>query len=213
MDAHAAAYSSSARPVRIAVLASGAGSNFRVLLRHSLEDDLGGGQIVCLLSDKPLSGAALHAAATDLPYYAETHKAHGGRAGWEQAALQFLQSQRVDFIVLAGYMRLIGGTLLTPYEGRMINIHPSLLPAFPGLDAPAQALAARAAETGVTVHYVDAGLDTGEVIAQRVVAIHEFDTLESLTARIHSAEHELYPSVVSAICASKMGRKQDIKEQ
>jgi len=188
------------QPLRIAVFASGTGSNFRQLLAHSERGNLGRGRVVCLVSDQPLSGAVKHATAMGLPCFAATHKASGGRPGFEAAALAFLKKQRIDWVVLAGYMRLIGQTLLEAYEGRMINIHPSLLPAFPGLDAPAQALAAGVRKTGVTVHYIDAGLDTGAIIAQMSVPICADDTLQTLMPRIHEVEHQLLPEVVRTLC-------------
>lgn len=181
---------------RIAVFASGAGSNFRNLLAAQARGDIGQWQIVCLVSDKPNCGAVAHAQAQGLPVWAHGQKAYGGKDAWESGVTAFLVSHHVDLLVLAGFMRLVGQTLLTAFEGRMINVHPSLLPAFPGLDAPAQALAAGVHETGVTVHKVDAGLDTGPIIAQMHVAIEPGDTLEMLVARLHRAEHELLPRVL-----------------
>lgn len=184
----------------IAVFASGTGSNFRQLLAHSDQGLLERGRIVCLVSDQPGSGAVALAAERGLPCLALTHKAAGGRQAFEQAACAFLQVQNIAWVVLAGYMRLVGPTLLAAFSRRMINVHPSLLPQFPGLDAPLQALTAGVVQTGVTVHYVDAGLDTGEIIAQTPVAVYPDDTLSTLTARIHSAEHTLLPQVVRSLC-------------
>lgn len=187
-------------PLAIAVFASGTGSNFRTLLAHSEQGMLGRGCIVCLVSDRPDSGAVAHAVSRGLPTFTATHQELGGRKAFEEAALAFLASHGVRWIVLAGYMRLVGRTLLQAYEGHMINIHPSLLPHFPGLDAPAQALSAGVSETGVTVHYVDAGMDTGQIIAQTRVPILPNDSLAALTTRIHAAEHELLPRIVAQLC-------------
>ncbi|MNC57716.1 Phosphoribosylglycinamide formyltransferase [compost metagenome] len=115
-----------------------------------------------------------------------------------------LKQRDIGLIVLAGYMRLITPVLLEPYAGRIINIHPSLLPAFAGKDAIGQALDYGVKLTGVTVHFVDGGMDTGPVIAQRSVAVEAGDTAESLAKRIHQVEYELYPEVVGAFAAGKV---------
>ena len=115
---------------------------------------------------------------------------------YEQQILSRLQQERIGFVALAGYMRLIGPTLLSEYYGKIINLHPSLLPAFPGLDAVGQALEAGVKVTGVTVHFVDAGMDTGPVIAQQAVAIDDDDDHESLSQKIHALEHQLYPRII-----------------
>lgn len=106
---------------------------------------------------------------------------------------------RVDLIVLAGFMRVLKGDFLRAFEGRIVNIHPSLLPAFPGLEAWRQALDAGVKATGCTVHFVDAGVDSGPIIGQQTVPVLDDDTAETLHQRIHAAEHELYPKCVAAI--------------
>lgn len=188
--------------VRIAVFASGQGSNFRRLADAAQAGDLAGGRVVLLVSDRPDCGAVAHARVSGLPVFARRHTEFGGRDGWENAVLRELASCRIDLIVLAGYMRIVGPTLLSAYGGRMVNVHPSLLPDFPGLHAVRQALLAGVAETGVTVHYVDEGVDTGPVIAQARVPILPGDTEETLTERVHAAEHALLPAVVRGICGT-----------
>jgi len=118
----------------------------------------------------------------------------------EDALVRMLRDSAVELVVLAGFMRLLKAPVLTAYAGRILNIHPSLLPKFPGLEAWKQALAAGETVTGCTVHYVDAGVDTGEIIAQREVAILPNDTAESLHERIQLAEHALYPEAISRFC-------------
>jgi phosphoribosylglycinamide formyltransferase-1 len=113
--------------------------------------------------------------------------------------VELLQSAGAEWVVLAGYMRMIKPPLLEAFPRRIVNIHPSLLPAFPGLEAWRQALAAGVPETGCTVHYVDAGMDTGEIIAQRAVPVLPGDTAETLHARIQVAEHALYPEVLARL--------------
>ena len=108
-----------------------------------------------------------------------------------------------EFIVLAGYMRLIGPTLLGEYEGRIVNIHPSLLPAFPGKDAIGQALAAKVKWSGVTIHYVDEGMDTGPIIVQERVRLMNKETRESLQQKIQQIEHKLYPSILQMLLTTR----------
>jgi phosphoribosylglycinamide formyltransferase-1 len=115
----------------------------------------------------------------------------------ELRVVDLLRAAEVELVVLAGYMRMVKAPLLDAFPRRIVNIHPSLLPAFPGLEAWKQALAAGATETGCTVHYVDAGMDSGEIIAQSAVPIFPSDTPEELHARIQVAEHELYPAVIA----------------
>ena len=121
------------------------------------------------------------------------------KAHYEGVIAEELAKSRVEYLVLAGYMRLIGSTLLQLYPRRIINIHPSLLPHFPGKDAIGRALAAGAAETGVTVHYVDEGIDTGPVIAQERIAVVPGEGRADLEQKIHAVEHRLYPQVLRQI--------------
>ncbi len=186
--------------VRIAVFASGTGSNFRRLCECGEIGLLGPGRVSLLVSDKPACGAVAYAHAAGLPAVAVTHREAGGRDAWERLALAALREHRVSLVVLAGYMRILGAPLIEAYAGRMINLHPSLLPQFRGLDAIGQALAAGVTETGVSVHYVDAGLDTGSVIAQERVPVYEADTHDELAGRIHHAEYDLLPRVVRELC-------------
>ena len=117
----------------------------------------------------------------------------------ERAYVAALREAEVDLIVLAGFMRVLKGDFLRAFEGRIVNIHPSLLPSFPGLEAWKQALDHGVKVTGCTVHFVDAGVDSGAIIAQQTVPVLDLDTPDSLHARIHAAEHELYPKCVAAI--------------
>ena len=128
----------------------------------------------------------------------------------ERAFVSALQSAKVDLIVLAGFMRVLKGDFLRAFAGRIVNIHPSLLPSFPGLEAWKQALDHGVKVTGCTVHFVDAGVDAGPIIAQQTVPVFENDTPESLHQRIHAAEHELYPKCVAALARreiSVIGRR------
>jgi len=122
----------------------------------------------------------------------------------ERAFVGALQEARVDLIVLAGFMRVLKGDFLRAFEGRIVNVHPSLLPSFPGLEAWKQALDHGVKVTGCTVHYVDAGVDSGAIIGQQTVPVVDRDTPETLHQRIHAAEHELYPQCVGAIARGEI---------
>ena len=121
------------------------------------------------------------------------------KAEYEQKLIQLLHSEEVEWIILAGYMRLVGPDLLNAYEGKILNIHPSLLPKYKGKDAIGQAFNSGDKETGSTVHYVDSGMDTGEIIEQRKCDIKPDDTKEALEERVKQLEYELYPSVIAKV--------------
>lgn len=189
---------------RIAVFASGQGSNFAALVQAQQEGKLGGGSIELLVSDKPEAPVAQRAEEAGIPALLLRPKDFTGRELYEAAIVAELQRRDIGLVVLAGYMRLISPVLLEPYAGRIINIHPSLLPAFAGKDAIGQALDYGVKLTGVTVHFVDGGMDTGPVIAQRSVEVKPGDTADSLAERIHQVEYGLYPEVVAAFAAGKV---------
>ena len=186
--------------LRLGVLGSGKGSNFRAIADAIARGELEA-EVRVVISDVASAGIL------------ELARVRGLRAEFvepgrfktklepeaEQRVVEILQNAGVEWVVLAGYMRMIKPPLLAAFPRRIVNIHPSLLPAFPGLEAWKQALAAGVAETGCTVHYVDAGMDTGEIIAQRAVPVLPGDTAETLHARIQVAEHALYPAVLAAL--------------
>ncbi len=200
---------------RIAVFASGQGSNFAALAAAERAGQLGGGRIELLVSDRPEAPVAKRAEEAGIPALLLRPKDFASRELYEAEIVAELQRRDIGLIVLAGYMRLITPVLLTPYAGRIVNIHPSLLPAFAGKDAIGQALDYGVKLTGVTVHFVDGGMDTGPVIAQRCVAVEPGDTVELLAERIHKVEYGLYPEVVRALAEGKVeldGRKTVIRE-
>lgn len=181
---------------RIAVFASGTGSNFQALAEAQRNGTLGG-EIALLVSDKPHAPVVEKARKTGIDSFVFKPKDYALREDYEREIAEELERRGVDLIVLAGYMRLLTSVLVEPYHGRMINIHPSLLPSFAGKNAIGQALDYGVKMTGVTVHFVDGGMDTGPVIAQRAVDILPGDDENSLAARIHAVEQQLYPEVVS----------------
>ncbi|MCL6605256.1 MAG: phosphoribosylglycinamide formyltransferase [Paenibacillus sp.] len=201
---------------RIAVFASGQGSNFAALIDAQRRGQLGGGNIELLVSDKPEAPVAQRAEEAGISTLLLRPKDFASRELYEAEIVAELQRREIGLIVLAGYMRLITPVLLTPYAGRIINIHPSLLPAFAGKDAIGQALNYGVKLTGVTVHFVDGGMDTGPVIAQRSVVVKDDDSPDSLAERIHKVEYELYPEVVGAFAAGRIvldGRKTLVHEK
>ena len=189
--------------LRLGVLGSGKGSNFRAIAEAIARGELDA-EVRVVISEVASAGIL------------ELARSRGLRAEFvepgrfktklepeaERRVVELLQGAGVEWVVLAGYMRMIKPPLLAAFPRRIINIHPSLLPAFPGLAAWRQALAAGVGETGCTVHYVDAGMDTGEIIAQRAVPVLPGDTPETLHARIQVAEHALYPEVLAGLARS-----------
>lgn len=183
---------------KIAIFASGSGSNFEAIVEAIERGDLLA-EVSLLVCDKPGAFVIERALRLDIPAFSFSAKDYRSKEEYENAILKELRARRVDFIVLAGYMRLIGHTLLKEFEGRIVNIHPSLLPAFPGKDAIGQALEAKVKGSGVTVHFVDEGMDTGPIIEQHEVSLSEDETIETLQEKIHAIEHQLYPEVLQRL--------------
>ena len=177
--------------MRLAVLLSGRGSNFQSIHEAIQRGELPA-EIVCVITDRP--GAAGIARARDYGYAAHIldHKSFANRAAHEEEVLRVLEEARPDFICLAGYMRLLGAPFIERWRNRILNIHPSLLPSFPGVDAQAQAVAYGVRVSGCTVHFVDEQLDAGPILVQRAVPVQDDDTAETLAARILVEEHAAY---------------------
>jgi len=185
---------------RLAVLGSGKGSNFVALQEAILAGKLDA-QIVLVVSDLPDAAIRARAAAFGLPTATLAPSPFRTKLGpeGEAALVELLRRYAVEWVILAGYMRVVKEPLLNAFPNRIINIHPSLLPAFKGLRAWEQALAAGVPETGCTVHFVNQNLDAGESIARRRVPVLAGDTPETLHARIQAAEHELYPEALAKV--------------
>ena len=191
-------------PLRIGVLGSGKGSNFRAIASAIQRGELNA-DVRLVISDVADAGIMHHAHASRIPAHFIAPGKYRTRLEPEAEAqiARLLRAADVELVVLAGYMRVLKAPLLDAFPRRIINIHPSLLPQFPGLEAWAQALAAGVPVTGCTVHYVDAAIDGGEIIAQKEVPVLLNDTPESLHARIQVAEHELYPAVLAKFAADR----------
>lgn len=184
---------------RLAVFASGRGSNLLALHDAVQDGRIPGAELALVVCDRPDAPVIEKVQKRGLPIFVFHPKEFPDKASYEQALHKQLAEHEIGLIVLAGYMRLVGPTLLNSWEGLLINLHPSLLPKFPGKDAIEQAWQAGVATTGVTVHFVDSGMDTGPVIAQEQVPRNPDDTLETLAERIHQVEHRLLPQVVLAL--------------
>jgi phosphoribosylglycinamide formyltransferase-1 len=196
---------SEATTFRLGVLGSGTGSNF-VAIADACRSGSVPAVVALVLSDVAGAGILARAAERGIP---ARHLPPGNfrtklDETAEQAYLEALEEARVDLVVLAGFMRILKGTFLKAFENRVVNIHPSLLPAFPGMMSWRQALLHGVKVTGCTVHFVDQGVDSGPIIAQRAVPILPEDTPESLHERIHQAEHDLYPRCVAAIACGQL---------
>ena len=182
---------------KIAVFASGSGSNFQAIA-ESIERGELNAKIELVLTDKPGAFVVTRAKNFHIPVLEITPKTFENKADYEAKIIEELQARNIEWIILAGYMRLIGTTLLDAYENHIINIHPSLLPSFPGKDAICQAIDHGVKVTGVTVHYVDAGMDTGKIIAQGAVDIVDGDR-EATEQRVHKLEHALYTTTLKQL--------------
>lgn len=182
---------------KIAVFASGSGSNFAAIEQACKQQELNA-EIVLLVTDRPESLVVERAEKAGIPVAAFRPKEFDTKTQYEDTILSALRESGAEWLILAGYMRLIGSTLLSAYPSRIINIHPSLLPSFPGKDAIGQAVAHGVKVTGVTVHYVDEGMDTGPIIAQRAVDVVDGDVDQTAEA-IHAVEHDLYKSTLQML--------------
>ncbi|WP_337103656.1 phosphoribosylglycinamide formyltransferase [Paenibacillus sp. YIM B09110] len=189
--------------LRIAVFASGQGSNFQAIADAVQEGKLDV-TIELLVCDKPAAPVVERARKAGVDTFLFTPKEYPSREAYETEIIAELQRRGVELIVLAGYMRIITSVLVDPFYGRMINIHPALLPAFPGVNGIGQALEYGVKLTGVTVHYVDGGMDSGPIIAQAAVEVADGDTEASLAPRIHAAEQALLPSVIQLIAENRV---------
>jgi len=177
--------------VRLAILLSGRGSNFAAIHQATAVRKLDA-QIVCVISNRPEAPGLARARELGLSAHVVDHRAFPTRAAHEEEVLRILAEAEPDFICLAGYMRLLSPTFIAAYPHRILNIHPSLLPAFPGVDAQAQALAYGVKVSGCTVHFVDENLDAGPIIVQRPVEVRDGDDVDALAARILEQEHVAY---------------------
>lgn len=184
--------------MRLAVLLSGRGSNFQAIHEAIRRGELEA-EIACVISNRPDAPGIARAREYGYETHILDHKTFANRAAHEAEVLRVLDAARPDYIVLAGYMRLLSAPFVERYRNRILNIHPSLLPAFPGVDAQAQALKHGVKISGCTVHLVDENLDAGPILVQRAVPVLPTDTVETLSARILEEEHRAYVEALKGL--------------
>jgi phosphoribosylglycinamide formyltransferase 1 len=195
---------------RIAVLVSGSGTNLQALL----DDPVCGPRVALVLSDRPGVKALERAGSHGVEAIVLEPKDFDGREAFDQEVADLLRGRGVDVVVSAGFMRLLGPSVLEAYGGRWLNVHPSLLPAFPGMHGVADALAHGVKVTGVTVFLVDEGVDTGPIVMQEAIEVREDDDWDSLEARVHEVEHRLLPAATAALVDGRLrvdGRKVTVR--
>jgi phosphoribosylglycinamide formyltransferase-1 len=184
----------------IVILISGRGSNMEALVQA----DIGGARISAVISNRADAAGLQFAAAHGIPTAVVDHKAFAGREAFDAALAEAIDAQRPDLVVLAGFMRVLGDGFVRRYEGRLLNIHPSLLPAFPGLQTHRRALEAGVRVHGATVHFVTPTLDCGPVVIQAAVPVLPDDDEATLAARVLAQEHRIYPQAVRWFAAGRL---------
>ena len=199
------------KQLKLAVLVSGRGSNLQALIRASRENRMDA-HIVLVVSDNPTAPALERAKAESIPTAVIRRSDYGSRKEFDGALADTVEKSGAKLVCLAGFMKILSSAFLDRFPGAVINIHPALLPSFPGLDAQKQALEHGVKITGCTVHYVDRGVDTGPVILQSAVNVEPDDTLETLSARILEREHIIYPTAIQLIATGAVKRNQAPKE-
>jgi len=190
--------------MNVGVLVSGSGTNLQALIDRHQRGDLAPAQLVVIGANVPDCAALARARQAALPTFVVDHRDYPERPAFDRAMVDSLRAHQVDLVVLAGFNRLLGRELLESFPGRVINIHPALLPAFPGVRAQRQAFDAGVKIAGCTIHFVDHGIDTGPIIAQAAVPVNDDDEEEALRLRILAEEHRLLPAVVRAIAERRV---------
>jgi len=185
---------------RLAVLASGTGTNLQALM----DDAVVGPHVALVVSDRPEAGALQRARDRGVPTAVCRPQDHPDRAAHDRAIRDLLQAEGIDCVALAGYMRIVGPELIAAFPERIVNLHPALLPAFPGMRSVADALEWGVKVTGVTVHLVDEEVDHGPIVAQEPLRVLEEDDLDSLLARVHETEHRIFPMAVRALVEGRL---------
>jgi phosphoribosylglycinamide formyltransferase 1 len=191
------------KKLRIGVLVSGRGSNLQAII-DAIQTGALSAVVAVVISDTPGAGAIKKAENYGIPFVVIERNQYEGRAAFEAAIVQAVEDHQAEVLALAGFMRILSGGFISRFPQRIVNIHPALLPAFPGLDAQAQALAYGVKVAGCTVHFVDEGTDTGPIILQEAVPIWENDTEETLAQRILAAEHKTYPRALQLLAEGRL---------
>ena len=184
----------------IVIFISGRGSNMQAVVQA----DIPGTRVAAVLSDNPDAAGLQWAAAQGIPTFARRARDFASRADFHRAMLEAAEQYRPDLVLLAGYLKILPGEFCAHYQGRLINIHPSLLPAFPGLHTHQRAIDEGCRLAGCTVHFVTAELDCGPIIAQGAVPVYDTDTADTLAARVLKIEHQLLPQAVADFAAGNL---------
>ncbi|HEY1585554.1 MAG TPA: phosphoribosylglycinamide formyltransferase [Polyangia bacterium] len=190
--------------MNVGVLVSGSGTNLQAILDAQAKGELGKARVVVVVSNMAGVRALERAKAAGVASVVLSHKEYASRQAFDEALVATLHQFGVELVALAGFMRLLTPTFLGAFPHRVVNIHPALLPAFPGIHAQKQALDYGARVTGCTVHFVDEGCDTGPIIAQATVPVLDGDDEAALTTRILAEEHRLYPAAIRAIADGRV---------
>ena len=190
-------------PVRLAVLVSGNGSNLQSII-DCIESEELNANIAVVISNNHEAYALTRATNHGIAVVVHEHLGYTNRREYDAAMVDILQKHRVDLVILAGFMRILSEVMIGAFPNTIMNIHPALLPAFPGLHAQQQALTYGVRFSGCTVHFVDCGTDTGPIILQSIVPVHQDDTEETLSARIQTAEHSAYPDAIRLFSEGKI---------
>jgi len=191
------------QPVKLGVLVSGNGSNLQAIIDHIEAGNINA-RIACVISNNPEAFALTRATRHDIPVIIHENSGFANRKEYDAAMVDILRAHGVGLVVLAGFMRILSEVMVTAFPNAIMNIHPALLPAFPGLHAQKQALDYGVRFSGCTVHFVDCGTDTGPIILQSVVPIEQDDTEETLSARIQKEEHRTFPAAVRLFCEGRI---------
>ncbi|GAB4381468.1 MAG: phosphoribosylglycinamide formyltransferase [Elainellaceae cyanobacterium] len=194
------------QPLKLGILASGSGSNFETIAQAIASKELNA-QIQVMVYNKPSAKAAERADRLGIPKVLLNHREYPSREALDQAIIQVMQQQQVEWIIMAGWMRIVTEVLINAFPRRILNIHPSLLPSFPGVNAVEQALAAKVKITGCTVHFAELEVDRGPIVMQAAVPVFPDDTSKTLHARIQAQEHLIYPRAI-ALAASQASSEQ-----
>ena len=188
---------------KIAVMISGSGSNLEAIVKACHEKNIYG-EIVYVISNNPDAYGIERAKKYNIPVKIIDHKIYTNRDDFDNALKEFLDNLEVDLIILAGFMRILGKNITEKFYGKMINLHPSLLPLYPGLNTHTQALNNKDEYHGISIHFVSAELDAGPLIAQGKVSVKADDDLEKLVSKIHKVEHDLLPKIINELCTNNI---------
>ena len=188
---------------KIAVMISGSGSNLEAIVKACHEKNIYG-EIVYVISNNPDAYGIERAKKYNIPVKIIDHKSYTDRDDFDDALKEFLDNLEIDLIILAGFMRILGKNITEKFYGKMINLHPSLLPLYPGLNTHTQALNNKDKYHGISIHFVSSELDAGPLIAQGKVLVKADDDLEKLVSKIHKVEHDLLPKIINELCTNNI---------